>query len=133
MKLIKKKMLYMAVIALAGAGMLAMGIVQGNAQMSGVGSGMLAVAILKLFQYFRIMKDPEKVRQLEVVQNEERLVFLANKSAAVTLYVLIIIAYIAMLALMFMGNTALSSGIAYCICAALVIYLIVHAILNRKY
>lgn len=133
MKLIKKRMQYMLIVMLAGAGMLAAGLIKQNTQMSGMGAGMLTVALLKLAQYFRIMRNPERVKELEIVQNEERLVFLANKSAALTLYALIAAAYIAMLALMLMGRSMAASIIAYVVCGALVIYLIAHAILNKRY
>ncbi|MDO5112037.1 MAG: hypothetical protein Q4E65_07010 [Clostridia bacterium] len=133
MKLIKKKMIYMACVAAAGIGMLAVGLLRADSQISGVGIGMLVVSALKLIQYLRMMKDPEKVRQLEVVQKEERLIFLANKSAAITLYALILIAYAAMLVLLFMGHSLPATCIAYGVCGTLIIYCVVRWILSKKY
>lgn len=133
MKLIKKKMLYMAVLALLGAGFVAMGLYQGKSMLSGIGSGLLAVSLLKIIQYMRISKNPERLRELEIVQNEERLIFLSNRACALSYYAIIIIEYIVMIVCMLTGYELIASICAYAVCGELILYLIIRAILNKKY
>lgn len=134
MKTIKKKIIYMAVVALVGASFLYMSMRRGgDSSLSGMGAGMLAVALLKIVQYIRIMRNPEKMRQLEIAQTEERLVFLANKAAAYTFYGIMIAEYLVMLVCMFIGMEPLSTTLAFIVCGELLLYLAIHIILNKKY
>lgn len=134
MKTIKKKITYMTIIALVGASFIVAAVLSDkNASLMGVGVGMAAVALLKIVQYLRIMRDPEKIRKIEIAQTEERLVFLANKAAAMTFYGIMIAEYIAMLVCMFIGRESLATTLSFIVCAELLLYLVIHIVLNKKY
>ena len=133
MKTIKRKMCYMAVLAFVGLSFMIMGLFRDGSLLGGTGAGMAAVSILKLVQYWRIRSDPEKIRQLEITQSEERLVFIAEKARSYTFFGIMVAEYIAMIVFMLLGRDSLAATIAYIVCGELLLYLIIYKVLSKKY
>ncbi len=133
MKILKRKMLYMGVVFVIGLSFIAAGMLREQSMLSGIGSGMAAVSFIKLLQFLRISKNPEKVRELEIVQKEERLIYLSNRACALSYYAIILIEYLVMLVCVFLGRETIAMVCAYAVCAELILYIIIRAILNRKY
>jgi len=134
MKILKRKMLYSGVIALAGAVMLAVSLLTGgDSYFGGMGGALLAVGLAKVLQYLQLGKDPQKVRELEIAQHEERLVFLAAKSCQAVFYLSILAEYAAMMVLAVLHNTDTAALLGFVVCAQLLAYLGFRAYYNRRY
>lgn len=135
MNIIKKKMLWFALIFLAGLVFLvcsAMGILKSD-NFFAIGLALMAVSLVRLFQYYRIAKDDEKLRQYVVSRTEERVVFLGNKSAAWSFWYSIWGEFLAMLIALFLGEELIANVFGYLVCAQIFLYILSYAILKRKY
>ncbi len=133
MKFIKKKMIYFGILILVGISFIIVGLSRGQVMMSSMGWGLLVVSVMKMIQYYLISKKPEKLHDIEIAQNEERLVFLANRASALCFYAIVVAEYIAMLVCMFINKEAISLFCSYAVCGELILYVIIRSILNRKY
>ena len=74
MKIIKKKIIYCSAILAAGIILFICSVYMKNSDsmLTGMGVGLSVVALLKLIQFIRLSRKPEKLEKYELMQNEER-------------------------------------------------------------
>jgi len=134
MKIIKRKIYYLLFLFLIGISFIGVSVsVHSDDTLRGMGIGFCIIAIIKSVRYYRISKDPEKIKQLELLQREERLVFLANKSISTTFYISLFVQYIAMAIFLLLGKSDISVTICYITALQSCSYLACHIYFSKKY
>lgn len=104
-----------------------------NSMAFGLGSALLVIGLIKVIQLYKVIKDKEKLAQYEMIQNEERLKFIANKSSSITWYITLFVQYIAMIVLTIMKQYNYASLISYITSIQVLIYLCAYYIFNKRY
>lgn len=134
MKLLKQKMYYVLFVLLVGIGFIIINfLTYHDDTLMGLGLGFLVIGLCKLVQYYRISKDPEKIKQLELIQGEERLVYISHKSMAATFYLSIIFEYIAMAVFLALGKSDVITIICFITALQCCCYVACHVYFSKKY
>lgn len=98
-----------------------------------MGVAMLFVIAVRIVRDGRIIKDEEKLRQLEIDQKDERNIYLAQKSYSWAFWISIWVEYAALLVCIFMDLTVYFKIFAYIVCIQLIIYVILRTVFNKRY
>ena len=134
MKNIKRKILCFLAISLVGLTlMITNSIDEMNSMAFGLGSALLVIGLIKGIQLYKVSKDKEKLKQYEMIQNEERLKFISNKSSSLTWYITLFVQYIAMIVLTIMKQYNYASLISYITSIQVLIYLCSYYVFNKRY
>ena len=70
---------------------------------------------------------------MEILQDEERLMFIASKAAKTTLSLVIGLQYTALLAAVFLRRDEIASALGFLVCGQLLIYVFFSRYYSRKY
>ena len=101
---------------------------------SGFGTGVLAVAIVKLIQHRRLAKDPEKLADYEAAQKDERTLYISNKARALTFFITVYAELAAGLAaLWFLPDPLVGKVLCFAASAQCFIFVLVYWYYNKKY
>ena len=100
---------------------------------SGMGTGMIAVAAIRLVRYLRRRKDADYWEQAEVEAKDERNRFLAGQAWAWAGYAFVFIAIAAGLAFYVAGRAEWMQLCMGGACLIMVLYSVFYLILKRKY
>lgn len=101
---------------------------------SGFGTGMLAVAIVKLIRHRRLAKDPEKLADYEAAQKDERTLYISNKARALTFFITVYLELAAGLAaLWFMPDPLVGKVLCFAASAQCLIFVLAYWYYNKKY
>lgn len=135
MKLIRKKIFYFALLSLIGVYFLVSGNVStaNKTEITGFGAGLFVVGLLKVIQYIRLSKNPEQLKKFERMQKEERLIFLVQKSAYVSMLITELLELVAMAVLILIGKENEAFLISCIACFQIVSYLVLYRIFEKKY
>jgi uncharacterized membrane protein len=134
MKKIKQQALYLSVLWVMGAVMLLCAAFTDSSQMMvGMGVALVVVCTINLIKLWKTSKNPEALRQMEILQDEERLMFIASKAAKATLSLVIGLQYTALLAAVFLRRDEIASALGFLVCGQLLIYVFFSRYYSRKY
>ena len=134
MKKIKQQALYLSVLWVMGAIMLLCAAFTDSSQMMvGMGVALVVVCTINLIKLWKTSKNPEALRQMEILQDEERLMFIASKAAKATLSLVIGLQYTALLAAVFLRRDEIASALGFLVCGQLLIYVFFSRYYSRKY
>ena len=134
MKNSKNRIVLYIVYILLGAVLFALGLSETVDEFwSGLGSGLLCVAVLQLFRMLRMNKNEEYRERVETGYTDERNRFIRGKALAWAGYMFIIIAAVAVIVLKVMGQELLSMAASGAMCLVLVLYWVSYYILSKKY
>lgn len=100
---------------------------------TGYGSALTVISIFKIFKFIGLLKDKEKTKKYEKLQNEERLNFIYYKSQSLVFTATIIIESMATIITTLMGKISLSENISYILLIQLAIYALAYSYYNKKY
>lgn len=101
---------------------------------SGFGTGLLAVAIVKLLRRRRLMKDPEKLAEYEAAQKDERTLYISNKARAATFFITVYSELAAGLAaLWLLSDPLVGKVLCFAACAQCFLFVLVYWYYNKKY
>ena len=101
---------------------------------SGFGTGLLAVAIVKLIRHRRLAKNPEKLADYEAAQKDERTLYISNKARAVTFFITVYAELAAGLAaLWFLPDPLVGKVLCFAASAQCFIFVLVYWYYNKKY
>ena len=82
MKRVKLQALYLGAMLVVGITLLVIGYMGDiNSMMAGMGTAMTVVCAINLLRLRGIAKDPKRLREMELVQHEERLIFISDKAS----------------------------------------------------
>ena len=134
MKKIKQQALYLSVLWVMGAIMLLCAAFTDSSQMMvGMGVALVVVCTINLIKLWKTSKNPQALRQMEILQDEERLMFIANKAAKATLSLVIGLQYTALLAAVFLRRDEIASALGFLVCGQLLIYVFFSRYYSKKY
>lgn len=135
MKIIKKKIIYCSAILAAGIILFICSVYMKNSDsmLTGMWVGLSVVALLKLIQFIRLSRKPEKLEKYELMQNEERLVFIVTRSGYMTFLITIFAEYVVLLLLTITGRHQFALILCGIVCLQMLCYLVLYYINNRKY
>ena len=100
---------------------------------SGMGSGLLVVAVLRLVRMYRFRKDENYREMVEIAAADERNCFIRNKAWAWAGYLFILLACSSMIILKIAGQELLSMAASWAVCIMLLLYWGSYMILRKKY
>ena len=134
MKKIKQQIIYLALFWVLGAIMLLSALLTDMSEMmTGMGTAPVTVCTINLIKLWKISKNPEAVKQMDILQNEERLVFIANKAAKAALFLTIGLQYAAMLVAVFLRYDQVATLLGFLVCGQLLIYVFFSRYYSKKY
>ena len=101
--------------------------------LSACGIALVAAGAVQLGRCVYLLKNPDKLREREVSETDERNIMLMEKARSLSFAVYIILAAIAVIVLFAMNLTTAGSIVAYSVCGFCLIYWICYMIVKRKY
>ena len=130
----KRRILSYIILILLGAALMILGSIGSIDDFwSGMGSGLLAVSVIRLLRMYRLDRDDDYRQQMEIEVKDERNAFLRQKAWAWAGYLFILIAGVAVILLKVLGQDLLSLAASWAVCLLLVLYWGTYVILKRKY
>jgi|SRR5680860_58427 len=134
MKLLKKKMIWFGIIAVAAIALFIVTMIRRDSSIiTGFASGLMAVSLVKLFQFYRISKNPKLLKKYEIEQKEERFIAISEKSGRFTFMVTLFVEFVAIFVLIIIGQSMLATIVAYIAAIQGLAYLITYYYLCKKY
>ena len=129
-----RRILWCVICAVVGITLVILGRLEiVDAFWSGMGTGLVLVSILRLFQWVRARRDESYREKVETEENDERNRFLRNKAWAWAGYLFVLIAAVAVIVLRILGQEVYSQAASYAMCLLLVLYWGAFLILRQKY
>ena len=132
-KVFKDKILYFAILVIAGISLAIAGFMCSNDYIKGVGIGLAVVGALKIVQYLIISRDQEKIRKYKIANNDDRLKSLTQKAGQLTLFITVIAGLVAVAGFGLAGMQTVSLIISLVVCAQTLVYTGVYYVLQHKY
>ena len=134
MKRVKLQALYLGAMLVVGITLLVIGYMGDiNSMMAGMGTAMTVVCAINLLRLRGIAKDPKRLREMELVQHEERLIFISDKASKAAFAASIGLEYAAMLVMVFLRKEEPASAIGFLVCGQLLLYVLFSRIYSKKY
>lgn len=97
------------------------------------GIAFFAAGAVRIIQYFRITKNEDRVRQIEIKEKDERNVLIWTKAKSMAFSIYISLSGIAVVVFYLINMEFIAQIVAYNICIFVIIYYICCLILSRKY
>ena len=130
----RKRLVTYVIYILLGAALMAGGVIGAlDEYWSGMGSGLIFVAILQLIREFRLWKNEAYREKFEIAQTDERNRFIRNKAWAWAGYLFIIVAAISSIVLKIAGQEQLSVAAGYGVGLLVLLYWGSYMVLAKKY
>jgi hypothetical protein len=128
----KAKMIYYVICLIVGIISFASGYKSDNAYLYGFGTGLIVASSILLIKQIVINKDPKKLHQQEVAENDERNKMICTASFAITFRLSILLEAIFSVILAYKSLVDLSELLGFVVCIQLIIYLITYFIISKK-
>ena len=100
---------------------------------SGLGGALAGVAAIRLVMAVRYARDPTYARKVEVNNSDERVAFVAGRSADMTFRLSILGLALLAIVLWPLGYTSTSRILGLVMCAETMLYWVTYMIMMRKY
>lgn len=97
------------------------------------GAAFAVCGAVRMVRYIRLLKTPDVLKQMEIAENDEMNITLAQKARSAAFLIYFVLAGLLAAGFYIMGNSAAGEAIAYVICAMTLIYWICYRIIRRKY
>ncbi|MDO4187370.1 MAG: hypothetical protein Q4D29_00130 [Lachnospiraceae bacterium] len=129
-----KKMIIYVVILIIGVGLVAAGTLGYlNSYVSGFGGGLAGVAVVRLVLGMKYRSNEEYAKQVDIVNNDERVIFIAGKAKSWAYYITVLTGALAGSILHAMGHHDYGMICFLFVCVLTVTYWIVYMICDKKY
>ena len=129
-----KRMIAYIIYAVLGLTLMVRGVFEVvDAFWSGMGGGLIAVAVMRMIQYARLRKNDEYRKQKQIETTDERNRFIRNKAWACAGYLFVLIAAISTIVLKLLGQEMLSIAAGFAVCILTLLYWVCFTILRKKY
>lgn len=138
MNYMKKNLVFSVIMLVAGATLLITGFVieanrEANPMFFGLGCGFGAAGLTSTIQIILTLKNPKKCEQIELITNEERTVFLREKTNSQVYSIFIYVECIAVIITSFLEYWTLTKALSFLLLAKLITWMIVGIINGKKY
>lgn len=98
----------------------------------GLGVGFLMVNIIMIYKNIKILKNPKKLKELRVVENDERIIKILKDSYAMTFRITLFIESFTTMIIAILGNRNISYIMGLVIGFQLIIFLVTYIIYSKK-
>jgi hypothetical protein len=98
-----------------------------------MGAGFIVISLLRFYQYHRIEKDPKRKEQFEIMCDEERISFVANKARSMVFVISVVVEAIVCVVASLIGQMQLSVILGFVTGVQTLGYLICYKIFDLKY
>ena len=130
----RKRLITYVIYILLGAALTAGGVLGVlDEYWSGMGSGLICVAVLQVIREFRLWKNEAYREKFEVAQTDERNRFIRSKAWAWAGYLFFIVAAISSIVLKIAGQDQLSVAAGYGVGLLVLLYWGSYMVLAKKY
>jgi len=134
MKKIKQQAIYLGAMLLVGITIVIIAYTGDlNSMMAGMGTALVTVCTINLIRLRNIAKDPQRLRQMEIAQHEERNIYISNLAAKAAMVTTIGLEYVAMVVMVFLKKDEIASALGFLVCGQLLIYVFFSRYYNKKY
>ena len=103
-----------------------------NEFISPFGLALTVVGIARMRNYFLITKSEESIRKQEIVETDERNVWVCYRARSVAFVAYILISGVAVIVLSLLGIHEAAKWISYSLCALIAVYWIAYFIYQKK-
>jgi nicotinamide riboside transporter PnuC len=104
-----------------------------NSIVGTMGTAFVVMSLLRLYQFRKIEGDPKRKEQFQIMCDEERVVFVANKARSMMFAIAVIAEFVVCVVAAIMGNMQLSVIFGFLTGVQTLGYLICYGIFNFKY
>ena len=99
----------------------------------GLGCGFGAAGLSSTIQIILAMKNPKKCKEIELIKNEERTVFLREKNNSTVYSIFIYVECVVIIVTGFLGYRSITLVISLLLLAKLITWMVVGTINGKKY
>ena len=129
-----QRIIWYAMFAVAGIIAVAFGVLgYTDSYVAGLGGASIGVAGIKLSKELRYAKDPAYAKRVDAVDSDERLAFLASKSAEITFQLSIVALAVLSLALRPLGYDDTASVLCVVMGVETAMYWVSYLVVSRRY
>ena len=121
-------------MALSGTAILIAGTIYDvTIAITAIGAGLLAYGVNRIVGEWRVKKDPEYAKKINIANKDERLSYIADKSKSMTLGLSVIILSITGIILLSLDMMEYGNCCFYIVCGISLLYFIVYQAVSRGY
>ncbi len=136
--MIKKKIAYMVAVSVFGILMVTYSVVTKDVSVGidyarSMGVGFIVAGAIRTIQYYRLLKNPQKLTQYEIANSEERVVFIANKARSMVFVISIYVEIVVMILLIWMGYANEGGLVAVFAGLQTLGYVVAYRVYNNRY
>ncbi len=138
MNYMKKNLVFSVIILVIGAALLITGFVieangEANPMFFGLGCGFGAAGLTSTIQIILNLKNPKKCEEIELIKNEERTVFLREKTNSQVYSIFIYVECAVVIITSFLGYRSITLVLSFLLLAKLITWIVVGTINGKKY
>ena len=100
---------------------------------SAIGAGLFAMGVTRLMGEWRTQHDPDYAKRIETANQDERLVYIADKARSMTLVILVIVLSVLGVIFLSVGQKPYGYACLTTTCGTTLLYIVVYQILSRTY
>ena len=100
--------------------------------LSGFSTGIIAVGIITLIKYTRVMKNERMSKKIENANNDERLKVINNESMAISFRISVLVEAVVSIICALYNKMQIAEYLGFAICFQIVVYLITYFIISKK-
>ncbi len=131
---VKRKIIISRLITFAlGLLSLGIGLLQKKDLLITMGGAMLFATIVQMVRQWKILKNPEKLQELENWYQDERQIFIARKSYSFAFWVTIYAEFVAILVLSYLEMQEINMVLGIVVCAQMLAYALASIFYSKKY
>ena len=100
--------------------------------LSGFSTGIIVVGIITVIKYIRVMKNEKMSKELENVNNDERLKVINNEAMAISFRISVLAEAVISIICAVNNKIEVAEYLGFAICFQVVVYLITYFIISKK-
>lgn len=133
MKLKTRLIVNRTVTFIAGALLVGIGLIKNVDAFLPIGIAMIVCTALMLVKQWKVLINPNKMKELENIYNDERVIFIARKSYSFAFWVSVYAEFIGMSVLTYLGSENIPIVLSMIICFQVLTYVVANVFYNKKY
>ena len=139
MKYMKNTLIFSIIMLVIGTCLLITGFIieqngsEANPMFFGLGCGLGVAGLVNTIQAIKLIKNPEKCEEIEMLKTEERTVFLRDKNNSMVYSIFIYVECLIVIITSFLGYRSISLVLSFLLCAKLITWFVIGTINVKKY
>ena len=133
MRLKKRLFLNRAITIILGIFIIGIGIIKDIATFLTMGTAMIICALLQLVKQRGTLSDTDKMKELENVYKDERVIFIAQKSYSFAFWLSVYAEFIGILVSMYLGMENIYYALSLVVCFQMLAYVTANIFYGKRY